>query len=486
MERNPNINLTKQQKIELLQQIEKELYRKSFFEFVKKACTILEPGTVWDWNFHHEYLCDILQSTVERIVNKIPKKDGDDLIINIPFRSSKSLIVSVCLPVWAFTTHQNISFINLSYSDGLATDSSNKVSALLNSIWIKQLYQPQYSDVHRGKTDFELTNGCYRLSAGFKGSVLGRGADIIVCDDPNSPKDLSEVGRNAVIDIWKNTIRSRLNNPSLGVFIVIQQRLHKNDLSGYLLENFSEKWTHVCLPAIQTDKVKPILLIEKYKDGLLWPTRFTTSVLKDFKEVLGSIMFSNQLQQEAYDDEGNIIKRDWIKIISKEDFDKLISIHKPKTEMYIDSAYTKDKKNDASGILITNKINNDIYVKKCYNIREEFPELIKTIKNIYIKHNVNIGYIEPKANGLSIIQTLKRETKLNITSLPSPKDDKETRLKAASPYIESNRLILVEDISNEEVLKQLTGFPNETHDEVVDIVSYAITKNMGSSFNYAM
>lgn len=473
---------------ELRLEIEREIYRKSFFEFVKNAAKVLEPATEWDWNFHHEFLCDTLQNEALRIHEK--RKKEHDIIINVPFRSSKTLIVSVMFPVWCFAVYGNFAFINLSYSAGLSTDASNKVFELIHNPWFTSLFEIEMDNHHRAKTDFKLTNGGSRISSGFLGAVLGRGADVIVCDDPNSPKDLSATGIANTIRTWKDTISTRLNQPEIGLFIIIQQRLHHNDLSGYLLKNFKDKWYHICLPAILSKRVSPPHLVLYYEDKLLWGNRFSKVVLDNFRVTLGSSMFANQLQQEPVQDEGNIIKREWIKTITTEEFFKLLvnnRIANHKWELFVDTAYTKKAGNDPSGLMICAKINNNLYVRKVINKHYEFPELIKLIEETFITYDCKIVRIEPKASGLSVVQQLQRQTTLPVMALDAGgKQDKETCLRSVSPLIEAGRMILIEDISNDEIIDQLTQFPKAEHDELVDLVYYALSNLGGGKFNYGM
>jgi predicted phage terminase large subunit-like protein len=153
--------------------------------------------------------------------------------------------------------------------------------------------------------------------------------------------------------------------------------------------------------------------------------------------------------------------------------------------MYIDSGYGKSK-SDNTGILIGAKILNNVYVKKAYNVNLEFPDLIKKIAELFISHNCRIIRIEPKASGISIVQQLKRQTNLAVAELPHKKDDKETCLNSVSPLIESGRLIMIEDISNDIIINQLTKFPNYGEDEFVDLVYYILSGNIGKGFNYKM
>ena len=477
--------LSRINKKDILLEVQREIYRRSFYDFFCDAVKVLEPQTNWDFNFHHKYIADVLQKEALRITNN--EKRDKHIIINVPFRSSKTLMVSVCYPVWCAVINNKMSFINLSYSAGLSTDASNKVIELINNPWFKELFPFEFDEHHRAKTDFKLKQGFSRISSGFLGAVLGRGADIIVMDDANSTKELSDVGRKNTIRTFKDTIRTRLNQPDIGLFINIQQRLHYEDLSGYLLKNFPDEWQHVCLPAEVTSNVSPPEMALHYQNGLLWENRFTKEVLDNFKTVLGSTGYANQLLQEATADEGNIIKKQWLSTITLDEFNKLLSDNgiRVSWEMYIDSGYGKSK-SDNTGILIGAKILNNVYVKKAYNVNLEFPDLIKKIAELFISHNCRIIRIEPKASGISIVQQLKRQTNLAVAELPHKKDDKETCLNSVSPLIESGRLIMIEDISNDIIINQLTKFPNYGEDEFVDLVYYILSGNIGKGFNYKM
>jgi predicted phage terminase large subunit-like protein len=482
--------LTTSDKNNIKNDIRRELHKRSFYDFVKWAATIIEPNTKWSWNFHHEYLCDVLQKETIRIKNGEPKVKN--IIINVPFRSSKSLITSICYPIWSFIVNPNMSFINLSYSDDLATDHSNKLLSLITSIKFRELYVLEMDDIQRSKSNFKLKTGGSRISGGML-SVLGKGADVIILDDPNNSRKLSDIERRNTINSWRDTISTRLNDPNTGIFIVIQQRLHSRDLSGYLLDTEPENWNRVVLPAVLTKNVQPAYLAEKYVDGLLWGDRFSRKVLDNFLVVLGSKNYSNQLLQETSPAEGNIIKKKWIKIITHEEFETILESEKIKKvtwDLFVDSAQTEKKKNDPSGILIATKIRNKVYVRKGIEKRLEFPQLIKELKKTVIAFGNNNSRImvEPKSNGKDIVNQLRHESTFNVLELPSPKDDKETRLNAVSPLIESGRLIFIEDTTNDNVVNQLTMFPTgSVHDEFVDLVGYALTKYIKrNSSNYLM
>jgi predicted phage terminase large subunit-like protein len=143
---------------------------------------------------------------------------------------------------------------------------------------------------------------------------------------------------------------------------------------------------------------------------------------------------------------------------------------------FADTAYTEKTENDPSGVIGTCKIGNDLYITCAKKVYMKFPELIRFMPD-YVRAN---GYtqkssvrIEPKANGISVIQQLKDSTDLNVTNTPTPTDDKNTRLNAASPFIECGRVILVAGAWNEEFVDEVCGFPAKAHDEYVDLTCYA-------------
>ncbi|MDR1337151.1 MAG: heat-shock protein Hsp70, partial [Tannerella sp.] len=146
---------------------------------------------------------------------------------------------------------------------------------------------------------------------------------------------------------------------------------------------------------------------------------------------------------------------------------------------FLDTAYDEKKEsgNDPSGIIAACRLQGKMYVFHGQKMYKEFPDLCRFI----VEYVRNYGYtgrstvrIEPKANGVSIIQQMRRHTKLNITRTPAPKDSKTVRLTAASPKIECGRVVLVDGAWNDEFLDEVCGFPAKSHDEYVDILCYAI------------
>ena len=461
------------------QALEKKLCELSFYEFFKRAWHIIEPSIPLSTNWHHKYLCDVLQEEAERINNNEPKTK--DIVINIPFRSTKSILVTVMFPVWAWIKNPKLRFITASYSADLSIEHSTRSRDIITSDWFKK----RWEDLFHIKKDQNLKSRYennflgVRRATSVGGTVTGQGGDFLIVDDPVSPQHAaSEVERENANEWYRTTFYSRLNNPLTGVRIVIMQRIHENDLSGFLINNESRlKYKHICIPAEISNDIKPKALEKNYdKDGLFWTDRFNKSILDDYKQALGSYGYAGQLMQTPTPINSGMIKADWFKIDSTKNYDERTVV-----DFVIDPAYTANEKNDPSALLAYTFKENKWQIIDCVNIRKEFPELIKFIPQWVVKNgytNRSRVYVEPKASGKSIVQTLKKETGLNVREDKPPSKDKVARVSDISASLESGRVSLLRGKWNEVFLNQLVRFPSAKHDDMVDCLVMAINKNM--------
>lgn len=465
-------------------QIQREIYQRSYYDFFQKAVEILEPSVKWRMNFHHEHLCNLLQAEVERIAAGVPK--DIDYVVNIPPRTTKSLIFSVCLNAWAWTKYPHLKFMTISYGETLAVKLAYQTKLLIKSKW----YQDQWGNVFQlakddtQKGSYSNDKGGSRESFGMSGGITGSGADMIILDDPNKPKDISDTMLTNITDIFKDTVYNRLNDIDVGSRFIVQQRTHERDLSGFVMSEYPDNFDRVVLPMELDTNVEPTYLASKYRDGLLQPDRFGLAAIANYKKVLGSRNYSGQYKQKPVDEESSIIKKNWFEIINREEDHKNMIWH-----FFIDSAYTEKKKNDPTGIILVGKLNNDIIISKAFKFYLAFPDLIKKIIELMqtygsIRSKI---YIEPKASGISIIQQLKRSTRFNIIQMKAPKDSKEVRLNAIAPQVEAGRVFLFKDLWNQEFVEEVFGFPVAPHDEYADLLAYAVEEllNKQTEVNYA-
>jgi predicted phage terminase large subunit-like protein len=454
----------------------------SFYEFFKAAWIVVEPAVPLSTNWHHKYICDTLQEECERIIRQEPKTK--DIIINVPFRSTKSLIVTVMFPVWAWIKSPKLRFITSSYSATLSIELATKSRDIIFSDWFKK----RWEDVFHIKKDqnlkerYENNHIGMRRATSVGGTVTGQGGDFLIVDDPLSPQMAnSATERDNANEWYRTTFYSRLNQADIGVRIIIMQRVHEDDLSGFLLDRETRlNYKHICIPATNTDgNIKPKSLEKFYnKDtGLFWEDRFSQKVLDDYKNALGTYGYAGQLQQTPTPLDSGMIHRDWFRIDRFRKDEAIVNF-------IIDPAYTANQKNDPSALLAYTYTENKWQIVDCVNVRKEFPELVKFIpewvqKNGYT--NKSRIYVEPKASGKSIVQTLVRETGLNVKEDKPPTKDKVARVSDISASLESGRVSLLNGKWNEEFLDQLTKFPAAKHDDMVDCLVMAVNKEIWGS-----
>ena len=462
--------------------LEKKLCEMSFYEFFKAAWVVVEPAVPLSTNWHHKYICDLLQEECERVIAQKPKTK--DVIINVPFRSTKSLIVTVMFPVWAWIKSPKLRFITSSYSATLSIELATKSRDIIFSDWFKR----RWGDVFHIKKDQNLKERYENNFVGMRratsvgGTVTGQGGDFLIVDDPLSPQMASSATERDNANEWyRTTFYSRLNQPDIGVRIIIMQRVHEDDLTGFLLGKETRlKYKHICIPAKSGDgNIKPKYLEKFYEKDtqLFWKDRFSQRTLDDYRSALGSYGYAGQLQQTPTPLDSGMIHKDWFKVDRYRVEDSVVNF-------VIDPAYTADQKNDPSALLAYTYKDNRWQIIDCVNVYKEFPDLVKFIQQWVAKNgytNRSRIYVEPKASGKSIVQTLVRETGLNVKEDKPPTKDKVARVSDVSASLESGRVSILNGDWNDEFLDQLAKFPAAKHDDMVDCLVMAVNKEIWSN-----
>ena len=463
-------------KQELKYALNKTLCEMSFYEFFKQAWHIVEPAIELSSNWHHKYICDALQEEAERIIAKKPKTK--DIIINVPFRSTKSLIVTVMFPVWSWIKDPKLRFITSSYSANLSIELATKSRDIIFSEWFKS----RWGTIFHIKKDqnlkerYENNHMGMRRATSVGGTVTGQGGDFLIVDDPLSPQMANSATERENANEWyRTTFYSRLNSPKIGVRIIIMQRVHEDDLSGFLLDRETRlNYNHICIPATIDGVVKPKKLENFYdENGLFWDERFGQDVLDDYKKALGSYGYAGQLMQTPTPLDSGMMRQEWFKIDRYRE-DGVVNF-------VIDPAYTANQKNDPSALLAYIYKDNKWQIIDCTNVYKEFPDLVKFIPQWVTKNgytNKSRIFVEPKASGKSIVQTLIRETGLNVREDKPPTKDKVARVADISATLESGRVGLLQGSWNNEFLDQLTKFPSAKHDDMVDCLVMAVNKEI--------
>lgn len=410
-----------------------------------------------------------------------------NLMVFMPPQHGKSEIISRNFPAWALGKNPDLKIVGSSYTIDLASQFSRSIQRTIDSKEYQAIFPGTFLNGSNVRTDakgylrnvdiFETVGrrGFYK-AVGVGGGLTGTPVDIAIIDDP--VKDAAEANsptyRQRVWDWYNTVLTTRLHNESKQLFIMT--RWHEDDLAGRILKAEPDDWTVLIIPAI-CEVEHDNGLSERHIGEALWPQRHSLAKLLK-QQQRAPREFSALYQQRPTIEGGNIVKRDWFQRISFTDF-KAMRFKEP-VHFYLDTAYNKKKAgsdNDPSGILAACRIKNNIYVLHAQSVWKEMPDLLRFLPEYIIAHEGNaesILHIEPKANGISVVQMLKETTSLNVKETPNPTDDKEVRFRVVSPRIECGRVFLVEGVWIEDFLNQVCAFPAAAHDEFVDILGYAI------------
>ena len=448
---------------------------KNINEIIKQKCEdslLFFTRYIFKENTGNKFEAAKFHRTLANTLHKVHNGEIKRLIINIPPRYGKTEIAVKMFIAWTLAKNPMAKFIHLSYSDSLALDNSSMTKEYINSDAYQSIWNLQLKKDSQSQKKWYTTQGggVYATSSG--GAITGFGAGTggaIIIDDPLKPDDaLSDVRRSFINNRYNTTIRSRVNDRDVPI-IVIMQRLHEEDLSGYLLDGGSgEQWHHLKLAALDDE------------NNALWPEKHSFEELEAIRQA-DRYTFSGQYLQIPSPPEGGEWRKDWFNIIHRAELPSDISF-----EMYIDGAYTKDTRNDPTGIQISGKSGDNLYIFKSIDKYLEMPELKNFVTSFVQSCGVPISQIlvEPKASGKSLVQLLRRETRYNVSEIKTNfvRYSKIERARASSPFIEGGRVFLVKDNWNDAFLQQVSTFPNAKHDEHIDVTSYAIERNLINNF----
>ncbi len=459
-------------RIELLDRV---LAERSLAEFVHQAWEVLEPNTPYLENWHHGLLVEALEAVANGELRK--------LIVNLPPRYGKSLLVSVFFPCWMWLRAPSERFLFASYSAQLATKHSVDRRALIQSPWYAERWGSvvKLADDVNQKAWFSNTQRGHMIATSVNASAIGFGGNFLVCDDLINPEQAnSDLERAAALDWFDRTYSTRLDDKKIGRQIIVEQRTHANDLTGHVLAE--NDWYRIALAAIAERKtiiVFPRSHTERVREegDILWPAREGPAELEAAKLRMGLPAFNAQCQQAPTALSGNLFKEEWL----RQSYRTIPRVFDGGVVLSLDTAYKTSSTSDFSAAVVVGHLKHPhgehapgFYLLWAWQSRCEFPDLVKMTVSLAEQWGVNATLIEDAASGPSLIQSLQHETSLAV--IPVKVDsDKRTRATAVTPLLESRRLFLPETGPWIETLKtQLTSFPQGVHDDLVDALSQAL------------
>ena len=434
--------------------------RRDLNAFLRKTFQTLSPGQTFVPGWHLRAITHQLE--------RIRRGEIRRLIINIAPRSLKSMTVSVAFPAYVLGHDPTARIICASYSAELAHKHSNDFRTVLGSPWYRRIFPRarigRYKD---SETEIELEARGFRLSTSTGGTLTGRGGAITIIDDPLKPIDaLSEPKRNAANEWLLNTVLSRHDDKRTGAIIIVMQRVHLDDLTGFALRN-SDDWTVLSLPAIaesfETIALSNVECHYRQPGDVLSPEREPVHILEELRRQLGSDLFSAQYQQAPVPPGGTMIKRHWVR--------RYVELPLASRGRYILQSWDTTAKggpdNDWS-VCTTWLLTNDCqwYLMDVWRGRVDYPALKAKVEELAAHWQASQIFVEESGTAIALIEELRFRVR-GITGI-TPDKDKITRMSIASAIFEAGQVHLPERAAwLPEFEAELFSFPAGSHDDQV-------------------
>jgi predicted phage terminase large subunit-like protein len=438
------------------------ILRSDFWFFAQRCFAELNPQTTFATNWHLEVIAAKLTEVREGKIQR--------LIINLPPRHLKSLMASIAFPAWCLGHDPSAQILCVSYAQDLADKLARDCRSIMLSSCYQQIFSTRLARHRQAVQEFLTTRQGYRLATSNGGVLTGRGADIILIDDPLKPEEaLSEAQRRAANEWFDHTLYSRLNDKRSGAIVIIMQRLHEDDLVGHVLAQ--EAWEVLNFPAIaEADEVHQIETIwgarsfRRRVGEALHPDREPLDTLDRIRRTLGEYNFAGQYQQTPAPLGGGMVKAEWFKRYAPND--------RPESfERIIQSWDTANKATELSDFSVCTTWGvrgKDLFLLNVLRKRLEYPALKRAVREQHSQFDADVVLIEDKASGTQLIQELIADGCHRVTRY-KPECDKIMRLHAQTAIIE-NGFVHLPDAAPwlAEYLHEMTVFPKGKHDDQVD------------------
>jgi predicted phage terminase large subunit-like protein len=401
--------------------------------------------------------------------NKIAEGKLKRLIVCLPPRHTKSEFASTYFPAWMMGLRGNLKIIQSTHTAELAVRFGRRVRNIIDSEEYQSVFPKLKLEADNKSAGRWTTNqGGESFYSGVGGAITGRGADLLIIDDPVSEQDaLSPTAMDSIYDWYTSGPRQRLQ-PG-GIIVIVMTRWSTKDLVGRVLKkqdgDFSDKWDLVEFPAIMPESDEP-----------LWPEFWSKEELLGVKDALPISKWNSQWMQDPTAEEGSIVKREWW---GKWEGD--VPAYSYVIQSY-DTAFSKKETADYSAIttwaVFTNEADGveNIILLDAKRVRLDFPELKKLSWEEYKYWEPDCVLIEAKASGTPLTQELRRMGIPVTAYTPSRGQDKIARMNSVAPIFESGMVWAPDTDFSEEVVEEMAAFPYGDHDDYCDSATMALMR----------
>jgi predicted phage terminase large subunit-like protein len=456
-----------QERLSLLETQDKA--KDSFMEYIR----YIWPGFIE--GDHHRIIADKL--------TRVAKGELKRLIVNMPPRHTKSEFASIYFPSWVMGLNPDMKIMQTTHTADLSINFGRKVRNLMDTDEYSNIF-PKVSLASDSKSagKWQTSQGGEYFAAGVGGAIAGRGADLLIIDDPHSEQDAMSINLlDSCYEWYTSGPRQRLQ-PG-GAIVIVMTRWSTADLTGRLLtrqtETHSDQWEVVELPAIFEDS-----------GNVLWPEFWKREELDAVKASIPVSKWNAQYQQNPTSEEGAIIKRDWWQLWEHDE---------PPICHYViqsyDTAFSKKETADYSAITTwgvfrpTDQSHADmppggdaIVLLDAQKGRWDFPELKAVAQEQYAEYQPDMVLIEAQASGTPLTHELRAMGIPVVNYRPSRGNDKMTRVHAVSPVFEAGMVWAPDRVFAEEVIEECAAFPFAPNDDYVDTTTQAILRFREGNF----
>ena len=436
------------------------LAEKRFIPFVKHVWPEFIEGD------HHRKIA----KKFEDIANGKIKR----LIVNMPPRHTKSEFASYLFPAWMVGKNPKLKVIQTTHTGELAVRFGRKMKNLVDTNEFAQIFDEcKIAADSKAAGRWETNKGGEYYAAGIGGAITGRGADLLIIDDPHSEQDaLSDTALDSAYEWYTSGPRQRLQ-PG-GSIVIVMTRWSTKDLTGQLLkaqtEPKADQWEVIEFPAILPSD-KPV-----------WPNYWKIEELESVKASLSESKWQAQWQQNPTSEEGSIIKREWWKKWEEDDIPDLVHV----IQSY-DTAFSKKETADFSaittwGVFYPPNKGPHLILVDVEKGRWDFPELKKIALEQYKYWEPESVIVEQKASGTPLTHELRQIGVPVLNFTPSKGNDKHVRVNSVAPIFEAGKVYIPDRRWAEEMIEECAAFPYGDHDDLVDSMTQAVLRFRQGNF----
>jgi len=447
---------------------------KNSFEKKEKVERISNDFMVFVKEMWPEFIQGRHHKEIAKKFNKIANGKCKRLIINMPPRHTKSEFASFLLPAWMVGRKPDLKIIQSTHTTELAIRFGRKAKTLMDSPEYKRVFDTRLREDSQAAGKWETEQGGEYYAAGVGSAITGRGADLLIIDDPHSEQDaMNPEALERAYDWYTSGPRQRLQ-PG-GAIVLVMTRWSTKDLTSKLISSQknikADKWEIIEFPAIMPSG-KPI-----------WPEYWKKEELEGVKASISIGKWNAQWMQNPTAEEGSILKREWWKVWDKPGIPPLQHI----IQSY-DTAFSKKETADYSAITTWGVFypNEDspahLILLDAFKERLEFPELRKEALEQYKYWNPDTVIIEAKASGQPLTYELRKIGIPVINFTPSKGQDKHARVNAVAPMFESGMIWAPDEEFADEVIEECASFPYGDNDDLVDSTTQALMRFRQAGF----